>query len=271
MTDTAGRFSSFISSVSTDSGPRSDQIRLSMAGLLETITGSARWYPPATVTINSVRASVGTAPTGADILIDVNKNGSSILSGPVTVTAGSNASSIDTPAAAVATSADYFTVDIDQVGSTIAGSDLTVQIKYSVAGGTDSIQTGTFTPTYICRTTDFDSVSYDQQDGSYVKIGSLVYVYMNIGTSSITVGGATGPAAIGNLPFSLTNGLAVIGYGAGWGGDVPTSGYLFPSGILTLTKRDTSNGALTTMDAADFAVGATSNQLYISITGTTDD
>lgn len=76
--------------------------------------------------------SVGVQPTGAAILVDVNVNGTTIYSTQAnrpTVAISTNGGGIsatpDTTAFAVG---DYFTVDIDQIGSTIAGGRMTVGI-----------------------------------------------------------------------------------------------------------------------------------------------
>lgn len=105
----------------------------SLPGTVSTGTGTARLYNDTGValTIRAVRASVGTAPTGASLIVDVKKGGTSIFTSGnrPTVTAGTNTSGKVT---AIATTSlgdgEYLTVDCDQVGSTVAGSDLTVQI-----------------------------------------------------------------------------------------------------------------------------------------------
>lgn len=84
-------------------------------------------------TIQGVRASVGTAPTGASILIDVNVNGTTIFTNQAnrpTIAASANTSGKVTNMD-VTTVADgsYMTVDIDQTGSTVAGSNLTLQVE----------------------------------------------------------------------------------------------------------------------------------------------
>jgi hypothetical protein len=105
-------------------------IPLSMAGTLATGVGKARIYMDASYTIASVRASVGTAPTGTSLIVDVNKNGTTIF------TTQTNRPTISSYTTALITNmevttvaaGDYLTVDIDQVGSTVAGTDLVVLI-----------------------------------------------------------------------------------------------------------------------------------------------
>jgi hypothetical protein len=92
-----------------------------------------------TRSIVGVRASVGTAPTGSAMIIDVRKNGTisansiftaSGISIPISNTTSGLISSGFNSGSSVA-SGDYLTVAVTQVGSTIAGSDLVVQVMWS--------------------------------------------------------------------------------------------------------------------------------------------
>jgi len=93
-------------------------------GVLTVTTGLTRYYFDASKTISQIRASVGTAPTGASIIVTVYKNGTSI--GTTTI-AASAFTATSAPATSVV-SGDYVTASITQIGSTIAGSDLTVSL-----------------------------------------------------------------------------------------------------------------------------------------------
>ncbi|MBM0203503.1 hypothetical protein JNW90_10540 [Micromonospora sp. STR1s_5] len=83
--------------------------------------------------LTGVRASVGTPPTGTTpIRVDMNRNGTSIFSTQAnrpTINAGQSTSGLVT-AIDVATLAeeDYITVDVDTVGSTTPGANLSVQV-----------------------------------------------------------------------------------------------------------------------------------------------
>lgn len=108
--------------------------QFSSNGTLAVTTGKHRLYNDsgATWTILAVRASVGTAPTGSSAIVDVNVNGTTIFTtqgNRPTIAASSNTSGKVTNMD-VTTVADgsYLTVDIDQIGSTITGSDMTVQV-----------------------------------------------------------------------------------------------------------------------------------------------
>lgn len=101
-------------------------------GVLFTDTGTLRLPIDASYTIIGVRLMVGTAPTGASVIVDVNKNGTTIFTTQAnrpTIAVSANAGGPGaTPNVTSLVAGDYLTVDIDQVGSTVAGSDLTVSI-----------------------------------------------------------------------------------------------------------------------------------------------
>ena len=96
------------------------------AGTLRFPVGSGTWA------ITSVRATLGTAPTGSAAIVDVNKNGTTIYGTPAnrpTVADGANAATGGAPATTSVTAGDYLSVDVDQVGSTTPGADLVVAIR----------------------------------------------------------------------------------------------------------------------------------------------
>jgi len=104
----------------------------SQAGTLNTKTGASRFYVEDSCVIVGVRVSVGTAPTGASIIVDVNKNGSTVFttqSNRPTIAVSSNTATASSPDVTSLAAGDYLSVDVDQVGSTVAGADLTVQIR----------------------------------------------------------------------------------------------------------------------------------------------
>ena len=108
-------------------------IVFSFAGDLAITDGAMRWYNDLgrTLTFQSVRASVGTAPTTQSILCDVNVNGTTIWStqaNRVAVAAAANTGESTTFNTTTITDGQYLEVDIDQVGSGTVGADLTVTI-----------------------------------------------------------------------------------------------------------------------------------------------
>jgi len=83
--------------------------------------------------IVDVIVAIDTAPTGADLIVDVNVEGTSVWAtqgAQPTIAAGSTKSVVTFPdASAVLVDGDIITVDIDQVGSATPGSNLTVLIR----------------------------------------------------------------------------------------------------------------------------------------------
>jgi hypothetical protein len=102
---------------------------------LTTGTGKVTWtFGPDAFTITDIGADVKTAPTGSILIADVNEAGTSIMttnkldidvSETSTETAATAPGLTDTAIAANA----IMSIDIDQVGSTIAGQELNVWIK----------------------------------------------------------------------------------------------------------------------------------------------
>lgn len=93
--------------------------------------GKYEFQLAASLTIVSVALQIETAPTGSALIVDINKNGSSIFSTRPQI----NASSTTGGSSAVLSTTtvadgDYLTFDIDQVGSTIAGSDLVIGLAF---------------------------------------------------------------------------------------------------------------------------------------------
>lgn len=109
------------------------QVTFAKEGTLATATGAFRWYNDTgrTLTFTSTRASVTTVPTGAAIIVDVNKDGTTIFTTQAsrpTIAISGNTAQGAAPDVTTIANGSYLTVDIDQIGSTIAGSNLTVQI-----------------------------------------------------------------------------------------------------------------------------------------------
>jgi hypothetical protein len=108
-------------------------VTFSFAGTLTTTTGAFRWYNDSggVLTVVAVRASVGTAPTGASIIVDVNENGTTLYTTQAnrpTIAISGNTTDATLPVDVSVADNNYLTVDIDQIGSTVAGANLTVTV-----------------------------------------------------------------------------------------------------------------------------------------------
>jgi hypothetical protein len=85
-------------------------------------------------TLLAVRASVNTAPTDANIEVDINEDGSPLLSTILSIDESEKTSTTAAVPAVISgtgalTDDAEITIDIDQVGSTIAGKGLKVYMK----------------------------------------------------------------------------------------------------------------------------------------------
>jgi hypothetical protein len=97
---------------------------------LTTGTAKVTFRAPYAFTLTAVRASVNTAPTGSTLIVDINEGGSTILSTKLSIDASEKTSTTAASAAVISDSAiaddAEITIDIDQIGSTIAGSGLKI-------------------------------------------------------------------------------------------------------------------------------------------------
>ncbi len=105
------------------------------------LTVGARAVPlliPMDMRIVDARLACGTAPTGAAILVDVNKNGTTIFTtqgNRPTIAISGTSGSAAVPDVTTISAGDKLTVDIDQIGSTVAGSDLGIVVRLQQRGG----------------------------------------------------------------------------------------------------------------------------------------
>lgn len=103
------------------------------AGSLAVQVGKSRYYFENAAKIGTVRASVGTSPVGAPVIIDLNINGVSIFENPSqrpTISPGQN-TALGSQIVTAVFPGDYITVDVDSVGTTQPGADLTVSVTLS--------------------------------------------------------------------------------------------------------------------------------------------
>ena len=82
------------------------------------------------MTLTSVRASVTIAPTGGNLIVDINKNGATILSTKLSIDATEKTSVTASTPPVISDSNlldnDEITIDIDQIGSIINGAGLKI-------------------------------------------------------------------------------------------------------------------------------------------------
>lgn len=103
-------------------------------GVVALTIGQHRWYAHRTLRITGVLISAGTAPQGADLVADVMLDGGgSVYISPAdrpTVLDGTNEGLAPQPNSPNLNEGHYLTVDIVQIGTAVAGSDVDVRILY---------------------------------------------------------------------------------------------------------------------------------------------
>jgi hypothetical protein len=97
-------------------------------GQLNTSTGSVREYIHTLSTLGYADLYLSVASSGADVIISINKNGTSITT--LTLPAGQT-SSLNNTINESFIQGDYITVDINQIGTTAPGEDLVVNLVFS--------------------------------------------------------------------------------------------------------------------------------------------
>jgi hypothetical protein len=132
-TDTAGHL---LVNIASGVGVLQKEWKFWYSGTLAVTNGLIRFYnlTGSTLSFQKVHISVGTAPTGANIICDVNRGtGASeatiFASGDrPTIAAGSKEGYSTTFSTVNLSDGYYLTFDIDQVGSIVAGTDLTFTV-----------------------------------------------------------------------------------------------------------------------------------------------
>ena len=99
-------------------------------GTLILNTGDKRLYMARAGTFGTFDMYVKTAPAGAALNVQINKNGSSIGTG--TIADGATSGTGQALSSTSFSAGDYLTVDITQIGSSTAGEDL--YINFRIAG-----------------------------------------------------------------------------------------------------------------------------------------
>lgn len=102
------------------------ELVICLTGAASTGTNKASWYPQHNFLITRVSVYSTDAPTGASLILDCNRNGTTIFTDQAKrpeVAAGENSDDSDTPDVNAISIGDRVTFDIDQVGSTTAGGN----------------------------------------------------------------------------------------------------------------------------------------------------
>lgn len=106
------------------------EIYYNISGSLTVSTGKLKRHISANHAIAEIKILLGTAAAGADIMLDVLRNGIaySICSSGITIPKNTTEYSLTVFSNNTLTAGDYLTVSINQVGSSNSGSDLSMVI-----------------------------------------------------------------------------------------------------------------------------------------------
>lgn len=105
-----------------------------LTGALSVGAGATRLYNDtgATWTISSIRASVETAPSGGSVVVDVNKNGTTLFTTqanrPTITSANTTSGKVTNMDVTTVADGDYLTVDVDT--TTVPAAQLTVTVVF---------------------------------------------------------------------------------------------------------------------------------------------
>lgn len=125
----------YVASGTTSGASQKQQALFTVSGDLTVSSNPLRipFYMGRSVTIDGVYLIVETAPVGASIIVDVNKNGTTIFtnqSNRPQIASGNTTGNTTTIDVSTVSDGDYLTMDIDQIGSTTPGANLTVVVVY---------------------------------------------------------------------------------------------------------------------------------------------
>ena len=110
-------------------------LQLPVLSDLEVATNKMMIMAPFNMTIIGIKAKVLTAPTGAALILDINKNGTTLYTtqgNRPTIADGETSEVATLPDVVSISSGDIISIDIDQVGSAVAGANLIVDIECEV-------------------------------------------------------------------------------------------------------------------------------------------
>lgn len=112
-------------------GSTGGTISMSMPNALSSpFVGTFRFYPTKTVTLQTVYANLGGAPTGGNLGFAILKNGSNIGYAFTITSSNLNMTPVDVSAGAISlTTNDYLTLNLTNSG--VSASDLSVRITYT--------------------------------------------------------------------------------------------------------------------------------------------
>ena len=153
----------------------------------------------------------------------------------------------------------------------VTNNGITFNGDTAAANALSDYEEGTWSPSYAPTSGSFTTMTYNNQEGYYTKIGDLVYINCLISTSNSNPSGGSGDLSISGLPFacgaSEDHSLA-ISNAINWGGDYPLNGQVVQSSSTIKFKyRAAVNGTTISLDVTDMATSTSNNRNYIRFSG----
>jgi len=131
-------------------------------------------------------------------------------------------------------------------------------------------ESGTWTAAYASSVGSFTTMTMNNLDCRYTKVGQMVTVSGLLRTAVVDNTGASGTVSITGLPFPVSYwGAGVIGSSTGFAGDMPSSAFGGGSGTaIFLLYRTTANAASIDLNVTDIQNGTVplANYMFIEFT-----
>lgn len=100
------------------------------------VNDEVSFIAPCALTITNIKMDIGTAPTGANLIVDIHKNGTTIFTTQAnrpTIVATETTEDSSAPDVTSIVAGDKITLIVDQVGSTVKGTNLSATVICEVA------------------------------------------------------------------------------------------------------------------------------------------
>jgi hypothetical protein len=132
----------------------------------------------------------------------------------------------------------------------------------------DDYEEGTWTPSYVPTSGSFGSISYNLQNGRYIKIGQMVMVTCQIRINTFSLGTASGELSLTGLPFNAIaeSSLASVPLNTQQNWLVaPTMGFVQGnSTTIRLTRMPSNGGTYAFSSVSNMMTGTSVNRLRFS-------
>jgi len=158
-------------------------------------------------------------------------------------------------------------LELDVSGTVRASTGVLFGTDTADANTLDDYEEGSWTPTYTGSTSD-PTVTYDQQGGSYVRIGKLVRCEGRLRTDAAS--GGSGNLRLSGLPFAAMNEQNARGsffptHTLNWASNVPTQGRVKNNASYVELARMTSTSVSADMVTSDLDNGLNKNDIHFAI------